>query len=281
MTWGFKGFKDLALELPAGQLTTVAPPDRARIRYNSSLGVLEFSIAGAAYVPIAAGGASPWTATGTVVRLVTVSDTVAIGAAAMVGGEKMRLVGALRVEAEVTLQERVGDPGAVVNTGHVYTKDVGTVSELFYQDSAGSVTQITSAGGNVNPTIPVTAGENLAAGAPVSMADSAGPRAFEADANGAGNRPKVIGFATTAIVSAASGEVQTTGEIPVPDANWDVVPTTANVGDTVWLSENVGNVTLSAPGTPGSTRIRLGNVTIGGAGAVAIAIKVGDPIIVS
>lgn len=41
------------------------------------------------------------------------------------------------------------DPSTVANTGFVYSKDVSSVTELFYRDSAGSVVQITS-GGAVN-----------------------------------------------------------------------------------------------------------------------------------
>ena len=41
------------------------------------------------------------------------------------------------------------DPSTTANKGKLYTKDVSTVTELFYKDSAGSVVQITS-GGTVN-----------------------------------------------------------------------------------------------------------------------------------
>lgn len=44
------------------------------------------------------------------------------------------------------IPEMVGDPGATANQGKLYTKDVSSTTELFYQDSVGSVTQLTTAG---------------------------------------------------------------------------------------------------------------------------------------
>ncbi len=41
-----------------------------------------------------------------------------------------------------TYIERVGDPGAVANRGRVYCKDVAAVTNLFFQDSAGTVFNI-------------------------------------------------------------------------------------------------------------------------------------------
>jgi len=42
--------------------------------------------------------------------------------------------------------EQAGDPANIANTGIIYTKDVAGVTELFYEDNAGNVTQITSGG---------------------------------------------------------------------------------------------------------------------------------------
>lgn len=47
---------------------------------------------------------------------------------------------------KVTLLEQGTDPTYIANTGFVYTKDVGGVTELFYEDSSGFVTQLTSGG---------------------------------------------------------------------------------------------------------------------------------------
>ncbi len=47
---------------------------------------------------------------------------------------------------KVTFIEQASDPTAVTDTGMLYTKDVSDVSELFYQDQAGNIYQITSNG---------------------------------------------------------------------------------------------------------------------------------------
>jgi len=46
----------------------------------------------------------------------------------------------------IQIIERVGDPTLDANSGGVYTKDVSTITELFWKDSAGSVKQLTAAG---------------------------------------------------------------------------------------------------------------------------------------
>ena len=45
-----------------------------------------------------------------------------------------------------TMIEQASDPTNVANRGFVYAKDVGGITELYYIDSAGTVTQITSNG---------------------------------------------------------------------------------------------------------------------------------------
>lgn len=75
------------------------------------------------------------------------------------------------------LNERVADPAAVLNAGQLYTKDVSTVSELFYTDSAGNVIQITS-GGQLNASLTLqqayAAGNTIvvdAANGPLTLSD--------------------------------------------------------------------------------------------------------------
>ena len=48
---------------------------------------------------------------------------------------------------KVTLLEQGSDPSNAANTGFVYSKDVSGITELFYEDSAGTVTQLTQNGG--------------------------------------------------------------------------------------------------------------------------------------
>jgi microcystin-dependent protein len=47
---------------------------------------------------------------------------------------------------KLTLIEQAGDPGTVSNTGFLYTKDVSTITELFWKDSTGASIQLTKAG---------------------------------------------------------------------------------------------------------------------------------------
>jgi hypothetical protein len=47
---------------------------------------------------------------------------------------------------KLTLIEQGADPGSVANRGFLYTKDVAGVTELYYRDSGGTVTQLTAGG---------------------------------------------------------------------------------------------------------------------------------------
>jgi hypothetical protein len=62
---------------------------------------------------------------------------------------------------QVTLKEAAGDPTNIANYGIVYTKDDGAgVTELFFIDSAGTVTQLTNGGHAATPILfPVEASD--------------------------------------------------------------------------------------------------------------------------
>ena len=70
---------------------------------------------------VSAAALTGWTKTGTIVHLTTITDTVAIGAAAMVGTEKVRIVGGLRLDDTVAQQAYIemdgGDNAAVSPAG--------------------------------------------------------------------------------------------------------------------------------------------------------------------
>jgi hypothetical protein len=120
MTWGIKGQGTRGLELPAGSIVEVSPADRARIRYNETTMQLEASLAGGAYVALAAGGGvSPWLEAGGVVRLQNITDDVVIGAAVTVGTEKLRVVGDIRVDSTVFVNALSTAPagGATLDIG--------------------------------------------------------------------------------------------------------------------------------------------------------------------
>jgi len=104
MTWGLKGLLKRALELPGGEITDVAPAGRARIRYNETTGELESSVDGAAYGPLVPASAGPWERVGTDVYPDSTTWNVTIGAAAVVGSEKLRVTGGeVRFESGLTL----------------------------------------------------------------------------------------------------------------------------------------------------------------------------------
>jgi len=75
------------------------------------------------------GDTSPWDRVGTIVQLDNVGDTVAIGAAAMVGGEKVRIVGNLRVEGQV-LGDNLRAEDTAAGTGAFLELDDGSTAAL-------------------------------------------------------------------------------------------------------------------------------------------------------
>ena len=132
-----------------------------------------------------------------------------------------------------------------------------------------------------NLGVPGTSGEAIAAGAPVLFDNAAGvPRVFNADANGAGELVNVMGVNLTAVGAAALAVTMiVAGRVAVPDAQFDALPAVGDVGKVVYLSENVGLLTLTAPTTTGSTVCRVGWVSQGGTGAVTIVVGIGTPTI--
>jgi hypothetical protein len=135
-----------------------------------------------------------------------------------------------------------------------------------------------SGGGGGGGTFTTTAGESIAQGAPLSLANNTGvPNAYNAQANGTGTRIAPVGLATSSASTSSSVAVQVSGTTSVPDVIWDSVPTVANVGQRVYLSENVGKLTLTPPSTLGDTLIHIGIVAVGGSSAVQVAINIGDP----
>lgn len=154
-SWGWKGLFSRALELPSAVIpgvftAEVSPTQRCRLRYNDVDKALEVSIDGAAYVPLSTGipAAGGWTDDGLVVRLTTVTDQVGVGTALPAAGVKMQITGGSLFIEDSTLElgELLVDPAATSNQGSLYTKDVAGVTQLFYEDSAGIVSQLTPLG---------------------------------------------------------------------------------------------------------------------------------------
>ena len=60
---------------------------------------------------------------------------------------------------KVSLTPLGADPSTVLNEGFVYTKDVGGITELFYMDEDGTVTQLTDDGTASPDKLPLAGGE--------------------------------------------------------------------------------------------------------------------------
>jgi len=240
--------------------------------------------AGGNSLTITAGAASTW---GTAAGALTISGKAGLNL--QYDGSTMLAVGnnALTVQAGVTLgTTSTGNIDLPQNANARFKiEGVNTTANVTAANlnelTGGGATTLHSHSGIGAVTVTVTAGEALNAGAPVTMANSGGnPRAYEGDANGAGNRVNVAGFAPAAgIANGAPGNIQVTGELAIPDARWDAVPAVGDVGARVYLSETVGKVTLTPPTTTASTVLPVGIVTLGGAGVVKIAINIGNGII--
>jgi len=103
------------------------------------------------------------------------------------------------------------DPGGTANIGKVYTKDVSSVTELFYQDSDSNVVQISSGGGIlVSLTAVATDLQFLAADRTIDIAAAAAETAgntltVSSGAGGASVGVAAGGDGGTIIVEAATG----------------------------------------------------------------------------
>lgn len=182
------------------------------------------------------------------------------------------------------MRERLVDPGNVANRGRLYTKDVSSVTELFYQDSAGNVRQLTPPGGAASSSLATLisqdANEAISVGAPVTFVDNGGnARSQNAESAVVSGRTNAVGVAATAGTAPNSHDIVVNGQATIPTAIFDVAPVAANVGDPFFLSTTQGQLTLTAPTATGQTVLRMGKIQeISGANAICI-IQVGDPVV--
>ncbi len=99
-----------------GVLAAVSPANEGRLRYNATTQTWQVSENTGAYTDIVGGSLGGWNDIAAIVSLTTTSDTVAIGATAMTGSEKVRVVGNLRVEGNIELTGFV-DPDLRIEDG--------------------------------------------------------------------------------------------------------------------------------------------------------------------
>lgn len=150
-TFGLKGEANRALELPSGPDVSVAPPSRARIKYDADTDQLLLSKNEGAYAEIGAGGGG--TSPAGADTQIQFNDSGSFGASAGLAFDGTDLlVSNSAIVGQVDIAERVGDPGASADFGKLYAKDNGGVTDLFYQASDGTVTQLSPAtGGGSQP----------------------------------------------------------------------------------------------------------------------------------
>jgi hypothetical protein len=280
----------------AGALTITSA---AAATWSTSAGAL--IVRGAAGVKINE-GATTLIDAGTVTGAVTISasatSTFSTSAGALVldgftgislkkGGTEYLAIGAatVQVKGAATLSAAAGTFINLDNDGRWLINSVA-VSSTFTAAAAG----VLSAGpasdasayhfhsGAANLSVSTVAGESIATGAPVTMANAAGsPKSYNGEAdNGTSEYRNVIGIADATVVLNATLSVLTDGERAIPDAIWDSVPVVGDVGKRAYLSEANGKLTLTAPTTAGSTVIKCGIITKGGAGLVKMLIQVGE-----
>jgi hypothetical protein len=218
-TFGFKGFKDRALELPAGVTSAIAvdvsPSGRARLRYNDVAKQLEQSIDGGAYTPLGGTGAGPWDQVGTDVFPDSTGWNVTIGGSAVVGTERLRVVGTdsglggIRIEADAAFPsaflEMNGADGAVVSNANEGRLRYSQGSQRWeVSENGGAYVPIsgsspwTSALGTIHPT---NLGDDVAIGV-AAMSGSERLRVAGGILQDSGN----FEFGAVAVISATSGK---------------------------------------------------------------------------
>lgn len=146
-TYGLKGIGNRALELPSGPDVTVAPPERARIKYDAGTDRLLLSKDGGAYVEIGSGGGggSPAGAD----TQIQYNDSGSFGAsAALTFDGTDLLVSNSAIVGQVDIATQGSDPPVAAGFASVYVKQDGSGdTQLFSRSDNGTVTQLTPATG--------------------------------------------------------------------------------------------------------------------------------------
>jgi hypothetical protein len=208
-------------------------------------------------------------------------EALSFGSAAIGPEYNFLGAGAVNIDGSIKLAEQGAAPSTGASEMAVYVLDDGGLPQLFARtESDGAIYQLTppaTGGAATSIENTYTAGEAIAAGAPIILVDDGGvPRLEEGDANVAA-RQRVFGIATAAIADTDPGDITTFGPVAVPDARWDAIPAVGDVGSPVYLSTTVGQLTLTAPG--GAVAIvDMGTVVVGGAGNVTVHVNVKLPV---
>lgn len=136
---GQPGAPNTMLEMDDGSSAAVSNANEGRIRYNTITQQWEGSENGGAYVPFCQVGEGGWQELATVVQLETITDTVAIGAAAMVGTEKLLVVGDSILQGNAWVD--AGPLGVNINPALVAFAD-GVLGVRSTQDAGSGVSNL-------------------------------------------------------------------------------------------------------------------------------------------
>lgn len=164
--------------------------------------------------------------------------------------------------------------GGVACTAGVTAANLNTLTDGSNADSLHTHAAI-------NAGFSATSGEILSAGMLVTMDNDGGnARGFKADSTASNDRQNIVGVADSAVADETAFKVIQMGEVSVADALWDSVPAVGDVGKEVYSSvTTAGEWTLTAPATSGQTVTRCGWVSVGGTGAVKVAVNIGTSVL--
>lgn len=95
------------------------------------------------------------------------------------------------------------------------------------------------------------AGETITQGQPLCLKNTSGEsQLFLADGNGSAPLPNVIGLAATDAATGGPLRCTRLGFCLAPSGVWDSAPATTSIGAQVYLSNNIGKLTTTAPTNP-------------------------------
>jgi hypothetical protein len=251
-----------AITLTAGAASTLSTT--TGLLTVDGAGGLDLNAASGQQVALQVNGADLFTAAGTAL---TVQAGVTLGTTGS-GNINLPNNGSARFQIETTAV------GATVTAPNLDTLTNGSNADALHTHSGVGASTV---------DIPLTAGENLNAGDLVCIDDSGGsPRVFKADANGSGERQNPIGAAIAAATTGNAVTVRVAGEIAIADARFDggTPPTTAQVGQRVFMSTTAGNWTMTAPSTSGDVVQKVAIVSVGGTGAARLIIQIGEGVLI-
>jgi len=149
----------------------------------------------------------------------------------------------------------LGDYYTSVQTDSAITAALsGYATEAYVDAALANIDAATAA----DVAISFTASGAIAEGAPVYVVSTADDTVAEGDASTVGTS-RLIGIAESAVADSASGKITISGFAVIPTARID--GSSFNVGAPVYLSENTGNLTSTAPTTPGARVYQVGVAT--------------------